>query len=244
MQLDQHWRNALSGASFSAGDTFPIRSPRGEPLTRFDAARLLVANKTVLHVGCVDHLPLIDQKIAAGTWMHDVLSKAASRCGGVDVNAAGIEDMRRRGYADLWVEDVSEPDALADTEWDVLFLGEMLEHVDDPVAFLHRLHSAWKGRSGQVAVTVPNAFCWSSLRGAIANGSELINTDHRYAFTPYTIAKVATQAGFSVDQLFLCEAFAFTAGNGLLSSAKQRLLRAALDRRPIFRSVIVATLSF
>lgn len=244
MQLDQHWRNALSGDSFSAGDSFQIRAGSADPVTRIDAARLLAANKTVLHIGCVDHLPLIDQKIADGTWMHEILCKTAVRCGGVDINAEGIEAMRLRGYGDLWVEDASAPNALAGTEWDLLFLGEMLEHVDNPVSFLAGLRETWQGRSKQVAITVPNSLCWSSVRAALSSGTEVINTDHRYGFTPYTIAKVATQAGFVVDELYMCDSSDAPAGLDRLRTAKLRLLTAALQRRPIFRPVIVASLSY
>lgn len=200
----------------------------------------------MLHVGCVDHLPLIDEKIEAETWMHEILCSVAAKCGGIDTNAEGIEALRKRGYDDLWVGDPSETtdSDLMSRDWDVLFLGEMLEHVDDPVGFLRRLHVVWAGRAETVVVTVPNALSWSTIRGGLGAGTEVVNTDHRYWFTPFTLAKVAHQAGFDVEQLYMCESFEYGLTGGAFSRLKQSVLAWGLRRRPIFRSVIVAELGF
>lgn len=61
---------------------------------------------------------------------------------------------------------------------------------------------------------------------------------------PNTIAKVATQAGVVVDELYMCDSSDASAGLDRLRTAKLRLLTAALRRRPIFRPVIVASLSY
>lgn len=242
MKLDDQWVSALRGETFSSGQSFLVRSEGARVPTRFDLARELAVGRSVLHVGCVDHVPLLDEKLAAGTWMHDVLAGAATRLGGIDVNAEGIELLRERGYADLHVGDVSRPSPeLAKDHWDVLFLGEMLEHHDDPVGFLSRIRERWS-HVGNVVVTVPNAFAWSTLRRTLRS-EELINTDHRFWFTPFTIAKVAVRAGFSVDELHMCESSAPQAGAPLPGRVKQGVLRFALARRPIYRSCIVVVLS-
>lgn len=245
MDLDDHWRNALDGTVFSAGGLFRVSVSPDTPFTRFDAARRLARDRRVLHVGCVDHLVLLDPKIASGTWMHEVLCSIAQTCGGIDVNAEGIAELRRRGYENLWVGDPAfSPEAeLLAGPWDMLFLGEMLEHVDSPVEYLTKLRTTWEGKCRSIIVTVPNALSWSTIRSAIRSGGEVINTDHRYWFTPYTIAKVASRAGLEVMQLFLCEAFPVNDKAGILSRAKQRALANVLRRRPIFRSIIVAELS-
>jgi hypothetical protein len=243
MKLDDRWRRALSGETFSSADAFRVDAAADDPATRFDAARRLAAGRRVLHVGCVDHLPLIDQKIAAGTWMHEVLVGAAGHCGGVDIDPVGIDALRSRGYSDLWIDDIANPSTDVVTQgWDLLFLGEMVEHLDDPVSYLARVREVWQGRCRSLALTVPNAFGWATLRAALAQGAESINTDHRYWFTPYTIAKVATRAGLDVERLYLCEAFGRVDG-GLLSRSKQQLLQAVLARRPLLRSVIVVELT-
>ena len=45
------------------------------------------AGKSVLHVGCCDHISLIGAKIANDTWLHGIVSRVASKCVGVDIDA-------------------------------------------------------------------------------------------------------------------------------------------------------------
>ena len=242
MHLDESWTSSLDDDDFSAARSFPITNGSRRVATRFDLAREIAVGRSVLHVGCVDHLPLIDDKIADGTWMHEVLHRSADRCGGIDVNAEGIEHLRSRGYGDLYVGDVTRPpQELLDGGWDVLFLGEILEHTDDPIGFLRGIREAWSGRVEQVVVTVPNAFAWSTLRAALGS-REYINTDHRFWFTPYTMAKVAVRAGYAVDDLTVCEAFPENPRAGIRSRIRQKALNFALARRPIFQTSVVAQL--
>jgi len=243
MKLDETWASSLDDDDFSAARAFAVTSDRRRVPTRFDLARELTAGQSVLHVGCVDHLPLIDDKIAAGTWMHEVLTRSAARCGGIDVNAEGIEQLRERGYGDLYVGDVSNPsDELLADGWGLLFLGEILEHTDDPIGFLRGIRESWGTSVDRVIVTVPNALAWSTLRGA-THSVEVINTDHRFWFTPFTMAKVATRAGFRVEALHMCEAFPENPAAGKASLVRQKALNAVLARRPIFQSCVVVELA-
>ncbi|MEX0741590.1 MAG: hypothetical protein WD079_02255, partial [Phycisphaeraceae bacterium] len=62
-------------------------------------------------------------------------------------------------------------------------------------------------------------------------GCELINTDHRYWFTPYTLGKVAVEAGLMPREVRMCR-------NGIVkrrSIMKNRLMR----RRPLNRGGIL-----
>lgn len=242
MKLNEMWRRSLDGEDFSAGRAFHISPDSSKVLTRFDLAKAIVPGRSVLHVGCVDHLPLLDQKVANGTWMHQVLVDNATRCGGIDVNEEGIEELTRRGFPSLTVGDVTTPSQeLLDEGWDLLFLGEILEHTDDPIGFLRGIREAWGPAVSTVVVTVPNAFSWSTLRATL-RGNEIINTDHRYWFTPYTAAKVATRAGFEVEEIHMCEAFPENPAAGRASMVRQKSLNAMLARRPIFQSSVVAVL--
>ena len=55
------------------------------------------------------------------------------------------------------------------------------------------------GYSGKYVITVPNALCFTR-KAVFMNGFERINTDHRYWFTPYTIAKVMYEAGIMPEE--------------------------------------------
>ena len=243
MQLNDTWRDALTGLTFSGSQDFRVTEDEPSVLFRLDAAEELARGKSVVHVGCVDHLPLLGSKVEQDLWMHGRLTRAASTCVGVDVNLEGIEALRDLGYDNVHVGDITQPDSFLapETNWDLLFLGEIVEHVDNPVEFLESIRHAWQGRVQEVALTLPNAFAWSAFRAALRS-VEQINTDHRYWFTPFTAAKVAVQAGFGVSSISMCEYFQST-GKGLPHKrVKQFILDRWLRRNPLMRSSILVVL--
>ena len=57
------------------------------------------------------------------------------------------------------------------------------------------------GFMGKYIITVPNAFCFLKT-SVYQEGIEFINSDHRYWFTPYTIAKIMIEAKIVPEELF------------------------------------------
>ena len=69
MILDSNTLDYLNGKKFSNGLSVPY-SFSGPIPKRVDFLKELVREKQVLHLGCLDHLPLIDNKISSGQWLH------------------------------------------------------------------------------------------------------------------------------------------------------------------------------
>ena len=69
-------------------------------------------------------------------------------------------------------------------------------------AFLQRFRENYGDVVEQIVITVPNALRAGNVKGAFRN-TETINSDHRFFFTPYTIAKVACDAGFTPEQILM-----------------------------------------
>lgn len=207
--LDLHDPSAqayLRGDTFSNGQRFRFAlSPR--PVRRLDLLRRMATGKRVLHLGFADHLPLIDAKIAKGTWLHALLADVAASVTGIDNDAEAVAHCRALGYGDLHTLDVTTDALPADLDgqtWDLAVLGEILEHVDNPVAFLDGLRRTLDGRCAEIVISTPNAFEASNLVHAMRS-VEFINTDHRFWWTPYTLAKVCTRAGLTVVDLDVCK---------------------------------------
>ena len=202
MLLNNEWQSYLTGKRFSNGVVFDLSE--SSPLrNRFDYLGNLVEGKTVLHIGCADHLPLIEKKRAENTWLHDHLLRQASRCVGIDTNEKAIEYLRTScKLEDVICGDVTKtlPPEIQKESWDFVLLPEVLEHIPNPQAFLRGLHTKLMGHATRLVVTVPNAFSIKN-RSRVECDKEVINTDHCFWFTPYTLAKIVTASGFHVEEL-------------------------------------------
>lgn len=236
MRIDQQLLAHLSGETFSELLKADIDQP-ATPRHRFEVIESLVRGSNVIHVGCVDHLPLLADKIRTGTWFHGRLSRVANRCIGIDINAEGVAKVRAEfGVANVFYGDVAADaniPAIRDGTWDYMILGEVLEHVDNPVAFLAAIAANYADRVDRFIITVPNAFRAGNLR-AIFRNQEWINSDHRYWFTPFTLLKVVARAGLTIDALELCH---FSHGSRLKRTLKDLVLR----RFPLLCEDLVAT---
>jgi len=177
-----------------------------ERKTRLQKITELSINKRVIHVGCVDHMPIIEEKIKNNTWLHKLVTDVASECIGVDINKEGIEYMRKIGYTNAFFADLMKPTLLQITEnhWDYMILGEILEHVDNPCEFLKTLNTLYKKNVDQIIISVPNAFCYYNYRN-MKEGFEMINSDHRSTFSAYTLNKILYIAGFSLNDLYFVD---------------------------------------
>jgi len=228
----------LIGEKLDVGLNFRIARPSRKILYRMDYLVAISKGKRVIHVGCVDHSQFFETKIKQNFWLHKLLCDAAEYCLGFDIDEEGLEKVIGYGYKNVLKFDIVNdkvPDSLKNEKFDLIILGEILEHVDNPVEFLTRLHGKFKNICKQIVITVPNAYFINNLVGIFRN-IEKINTDHRYTFTPYTLAKVSTIAGFKVRNYELMYNFR-TSRNFLLKSILFRLF-------PATRSTIVMTLDF
>jgi hypothetical protein len=164
----------------------------------------LARQKKIIHLGCLDHLPLIDEKISRGQWLHKELTESAAVCVGVDIDTEAMDYVRtKHGFSNIILGDFTKqriPELAAGT-WDYAILGEILEHIDNPVAYLQAIRETYLDNIKNIVITVPNAWTQTTMRMA-ANSSEIINSDHRYWFTPYTLAKVIVRAGMQVDDIY------------------------------------------
>ena len=201
----------------------------------------LCRNKKVIHAGCVDHnIDTIERKRKNGLWLHERLVRSAALCLGVDTRRQGIlylkEEFGDLNAVNCDLEKDECPEIMRD-QWDYLLIPEVLEHVDNPVAFLKAIREKFMGRVTRLVVTIPNAFRLINFREALRN-CECINSDHRYWFTPYTLSKVLVRAGYHVDTLLFLEDSVYQR-RGL----RGLLRRCYLSKWPLFREVLGAVAS-
>jgi hypothetical protein len=181
----------------------------------------MARGQRVLHVGCCDHLPHVRERVARGAHLHQLLCATAARCVGSDTNLQGLSLLRELGFAEVYA-----PDEVPDSQFDLCLLADVIEHVGDPVSFLRSMS---RYRFRQLVITTPNVFRWRNC----LPGDELVNTDHRLWFSPYTLCKVLVDAGYEPVAVELCHGDHVS----LLGAVAAR----ALDFVPRWRDTLLAT---
>ncbi|MBS1491823.1 MAG: methyltransferase domain-containing protein [Bacteroidetes bacterium] len=203
MTLDSSTLTYLRGEKFS--NALKISYPYYEAIP--DRVKLLTAisrDKKVIHLGCLDHQPLIEQKMKVGKWLHHEITQQAKKCIGIDIEKETLAYVQEKwGVNNILLRDITGApiQEIISEKWDYAILGELLEHIDNPVHYLREIREKYGTSIQKILITVPNVMTLRIL-GWAAQATEVINTDHRYWFTPYTIAKVMHQAGIELDELF------------------------------------------
>lgn len=208
MKFNQAVVSHLCGDEFSNG--FKAAFSGGNLCAdRLALVSAIVANKKVIHIGCADHVPLIKKKLKRSRWLHGRISNVASRLIGFDIDKEAVDYISGLGVDGVYTYDVIQEDiheSVLGENWDYILLGEVVEHIGDPVNFLSNIKDKYGPYADFIIITAPNAFRWGNFFSALSN-VEFINTDHRFWFTPFTLAKVACDASMSVDEFFVVRSF-------------------------------------
>lgn len=191
----------LKGDEFSNGLEIKVAQKELSVPGRLETLENLSSGKKIIHLGCCDHIPLIEDKIKKNNWLHARIDNVAEECLGIDINIEGIKYLKDNlQYKNVIHANIAEDEVfeIKSKKWEYLILGEILEHINNPLLFLKQINDKYKNYIEKIVLTVPNAFAYDNFKFAKKN-LEIINTDHRYWFTPYTLAKILVQAGYKID---------------------------------------------
>ena len=222
--------NALQVKIAARGKSIPLR---------MDYIEGLVQGKKIIHLGCADHIPLIKQKIQKNTWFHKRLVECTNKCLGIDISREGIDYIQKElGYQDVIQCDILAdeiPPQVKECHWDFIIMGEIVEHIDNPVEFLQQSKLRYAQFIDKIIISVPNAFRMENFK-YVFRDLELINSDHRYWFTPYTLAKVAARAGLTIENFQFCQ--------GHKIPRHYIISKFLAKKYPAFRDTLVMVLKF
>jgi|tagenome__1003787_1003787.scaffolds.fasta_scaffold20913376_3 hypothetical protein len=191
------------GKRFSSNLSVEIK-PNGDVLPRMERLAGLVRGRSVLHIGCCDHAPILERRLADGLWLHAALTQAARRCLGVDIDANAVNQVRAlTGCDNVIAADVTKPGIgeITSSQWDIALFADVIEHVQAPMAFLSAFREHYGALVKEVIVSVPNCMRGGNATGALRS-RETINSDHCFEFSPFTLAKLLTLSGFHVHQFY------------------------------------------
>jgi hypothetical protein len=193
----------LNGDAFQTSLTVDIGKSKHRIISREAAITEIIRNKSVIHIGCSDHIQVINEKIKTNTWLHKLITDNADRCLGIDIDKESIEFIRKElGYTNVFHGDILTDalDEIKENRWDYAVFGEIVEHLDNPVNFLQVFKEKYGEYIDRFIITVPSIYNKHQFSNMMRY-KEIINSDHRYWFTPYTISKVLASAGYVPGQI-------------------------------------------
>jgi len=177
------------------------------------------AGQRVLHLGATD-APGTVAALRNGRFLHSRLLEVVASLVGMDNNKAMIDFLRNEfGIDDIRFGEIEEASNYPGDNFDVVVVGEILEHLSNPGQALDALR-ARVGHGKMLIVTVPNAYSLKAFLRAIA-GHELIHPDHVLHHSLHTLCGLLTRHGFNVTQIF-----SFVAGgSGWAATLTNQVLR-------------------
>lgn len=161
-----------------------------------------VRGARVLDVGCVDawlareptperlahHPDLLFRRMAAVSG--DLL--------GVDIDAEGIETLRREGHNVVCADAV---DVDLGVRFDTIVAGEVIEHVSNVGLFLANL-ARHLAPGGTLIITTPNPFYSRQVGWIWRYGRPRAHEDHAAWFDPITLSAALRRAGLEVFEAY------------------------------------------
>lgn len=162
----------------------------------------LMTGRRVLDVGVVQHTADYTNQ---PNWRHGHIAKAASYCLGIDILGEVLEEIARRGFNVKCADATSNLDLIE--RFDVVFIGDVIEHVDSPVALLKfaRRHLDVGGR---IFVSTPNPFSRKFLKLFRKDGGAFIpNLDHVSWITPTNAMEIARRSKLELVAYHLVKKF-------------------------------------
>jgi hypothetical protein len=126
------------------------------------------------------------------------------------------------------------PDEIINTKFDYILIPDVIEHIGNPVEFLQAIRERFKNNTEKIILTTPNGLRWNNFINAF-KGIEVINTDHRFWFTPFTLSKIVTDAGYKINNIGYLE-------HGKLSR-RQIIRKFILSKYNAFRDTLIIDIS-
>ena len=185
----------LSNGEFTQGTMVHVL-PRAPLVDRIDHLVAMAKGRRVIHVGFVD-TGCRTMNQSADAWLHAHLNAVTDSLVGIDVDEVGVKEASAAGY-ESYVADCRDPEALEALgiePADIVIAGEIIEHLDDPGAFLAGLHALVKP-GGRLVVTTPNAYGLFNVLASLAL-REINHPDHVMMFTWRTLTNLASRHGWT-----------------------------------------------
>jgi 2-polyprenyl-3-methyl-5-hydroxy-6-metoxy-1,4-benzoquinol methylase len=150
--------------------------------------------KTVLDIGIVEHET---GQVDSPHWRHGRIKRVAKKTVGLDILAPAVEELVQRGF-DARVVDATG-DADLGERFERVFVGDVIEHVNNPVGLLQfaKRHLV---PGGLALFTTPNPFFLPYVIQSVRQGVQIPNADHIAWITPPMALELGYRADFPLHE--------------------------------------------
>ena len=150
--------------------------------------------RSVLNVGATGTVDrFLDGR--ARRWLHEELSRTASRLVGVDIDPESIGLARARGIDTVRLGDCTTMQL--DERFERIVFSEVIEHIETPGAALRNL-LAHLAPDGRIYVTTPNPTYFADVAKAVFDRAPSVYYDHVCAFYPENLVVLCSRCGGEV----------------------------------------------
>lgn len=190
---------------------------------RMDFLREYFKGARVMDIGAGEHTPDVYRE---DRWEHGAICKSAAYAVGIEINASLCEHYNHKGFNFKCVDATSATDI--GERFDLVFMGDVIEHVNNPVALLEFAKRHLNGGKGRILVSTPNPFCFSYLTARLRKKNYrpffIANFEHLGWITPTNANELARRSGLQLTKIY----FPRTAlsGRKILKALIERMLHA------------------
>jgi len=154
-------------------------------------------------------------KLGEENWPHGLMQTRAKEVFGLDLK------IDREAFPDTvhYIEGSAENFSFPGTTFDLVFAGDLIEHLPNPGLFLESVkrHLAPNGR---LLLTTPNAFNLFNLTEKLSKQEPTVNADHTCYFNVKTLRVLLAKCGFELVET----GYIYTLEYGHKESIKKKAL--------------------
>ena len=178
-------------------DEFLRSITRVEQIARIEMVLGFCQGQDVLDIGAGEHDPMY---FSEATWEHGRIKGVARRAVAAEINPKLCAHYNAKGFDFRCVDATSDTDL--GERFDRIFIGDVIEHVNDPVALL-RFAERHLRENGRILLTTPNPFASRFRRHQRVMRTRYVmaNLEHTRWVSISTMHELAWRAGVEIVAL-------------------------------------------
>ncbi|HXX53824.1 MAG TPA: methyltransferase domain-containing protein [Thermodesulfovibrionales bacterium] len=157
----------------------------------------LVKGKRVLDIGAAEHDL---SHIKSPDWKHRIMRENCGYILGLDIVSDLVDYLSKQGYNFRCVD--ATTDIILGEYFDVVVIGDVIEHVDNPINLL-KFAGRHISQHGEIIVTTPNPFYHRYFFRNMRKGTFVANFEHTCWVTPSMALEIARRSGLRLKS-YIC----------------------------------------